>query len=145
MLIEPQLARLAALRSEFSDLTLIRRYEACAGRAEDWTTWDHWDELFHRGIAEASGNGLMISIVDQILRVKKRTPWAITRAQTFNPDLRDQYSVEHASIVASIEVHDLEGAEKAMVRHMQRIASSIGPITSRNVPSRRPDRSELPG
>ena len=144
MLIEPQLARLAALRSEFSDLALIRRYEACALRAEDWTTWDHWDELFHRGVAEASGNGLLISIIDQILRVKKGTPWAITRAKTFDPDLRDRYSAEHASIVASIEAHDLEGAEKAMVRHIQRISSSIGPITSRNGPSRRPDVPALP-
>ena len=130
-LIEPQAARLAALRAEPPDLTRMKRYEACAAEAEDWASWDQWDELFHRGIAEASGNGLMISIVDQILRVKKQTRWTITRAKMFDPDLRNRYSSEHRAVIASIEAHDLQGAENAMNRHMQGISSSIGPVISR--------------
>ena len=130
-LIEPQAARLAALRAEPADLTRMKRYEACAAAAEDWASWDRWDELFHRGIVEATGNGLMISIVDQILRVKKQTRWTITRAGMFDPNLRNRYSSEHRAVVASIEAHDLKGAENAMNRHMQGISSSIGPVISR--------------
>lgn len=130
-LIEPQAARLAALRSEPSDLALMKRYVARAAIAEDWASWDRWDELFHRGVVEASGNGLFISLVDQILRVKKQTRWTITRAKTFDPDLRDRYSSEHLAIIASIEAHDLEGAEHAMGRHIQGISCSIGPAISR--------------
>lgn len=130
-LIEPQAARLAALRAELPDLTRIKRYESLAAIAENWASWDRWDELFHRGIAEASGNGLIISIVDQIIRVKKQTRWAITRAKMFDPDLRDRYSHEHFAIIVSIEAHDLKGAESAMGRHMQGISSSIGPVISR--------------
>ena len=135
MLIEPRTTRLAALRAEASDLALIRRYEASAARAEDWATWDYWDELFHRGIAEASGNGLLISMVDHILRVKKQTPWTITRATTFDPRLRDRYSLEHVSIVQAIQAHDLDAAEKAMSRHVQQISRTIGPITARKARS----------
>ncbi len=134
-LVEPQAARLAALRAEPSDLTRMKRYEACAAAAEDWASWDRWDELFHRGIVEASGNGLMISIVDQILRVKKQTRWTITRAKIFDPDLRNRYSSEHLAVIASIEAHDLQGAENAMYRHMQGISSSIGPVVSRTAPA----------
>lgn len=130
-LIEPQAARLAALRSEPSDLALMKRYAAHAATAENWSSWDRWDELFHRGVVEASGNGLIISIVDQILRVKKQTRWTITRAKTFDPDLRDRYSSEHLAIIASIEAHDLKGAENAMGRHIQGISCSIGPAISR--------------
>ena len=130
-LIEPQAARLAALRSEPSDLALMKRYAARAAMAEDWASWDRWDELFHRSVVEASGNGLIISIVDQILRVKKQTRWTITRAKTFDPGLRDRYSSEHLAIIASIEAHDLKGAEDAMVQHIQGISCSIGPAISR--------------
>jgi GntR family transcriptional repressor for pyruvate dehydrogenase complex len=130
-LIEPQAARLAALRSEPSDLALMKRYAAHAAIAENWASWDRWDELFHRSVVEASGNGLIISIVDQILRVKKQTRWTITRAKTFDPDLRDRYSSEHLAIIASIEAHDLKGAENAMGRHIQGISCSIGPAISR--------------
>ena len=130
-LIEPQAARLAALRAEPSDLTRMKRHGAHAAMAEDWATWDRWDELLHRGIVEASGNGLMISIVDQILRVKKQTRWTITRAKMFDPDLKDRYSSEHLAVIASIEAHDLQGAENAMRRHIQGISSSIGPVVSR--------------
>lgn len=130
-LIEPQAARLAALRAEPSDLTRLKRYESLAATSQDWASWDQWDELFHRGIAEASGNGLIISIVDHIIRVKKQTRWTITRAKMFDPDLRDRYSHEHLAIVTSIEAHDLKGAESAMGRHMQGISSSIGPVTLR--------------
>lgn len=130
-LIEPQAARLAALRAEPSDLTRMKRYATHAAMAEDWATWDRWDELLHRGIVEASGNGLMISIVDQILRVKKQTRWTITRAKIFDPDLKNRYSSEHLAVIASIEADDLQGAENAMRRHMQGISSSIGPVILR--------------
>ena len=131
MLIEPQVARLAALRTEPADLARMKRYEACAADAADWASWDRWDELLHRAIAEAGGNGLMISVVDQVLRVKKQTRWTITRAKTFDASLRDRYSSEHLAIIAAIEAHDLDGAEQAMDRHVQGISCSIGPVIAR--------------
>lgn len=127
-LIEPQVARLAALRAERTDLDLLRHYEAAAAQTTDWSSWDRWDELFHRAVAEASGNGLLISAVDQILRAKKRTRWTITRAKRFDPLLRDRYSLEHLSVIDAITKHDSEGAERAMIRHIAGISSSIGPV-----------------
>jgi hypothetical protein len=46
--------------------------------------------------------------------------------------LRDRYSSEHLAIIASIEAHDLKGAENAMGRHIQGISCSIGPAISRS-------------
>lgn len=134
-LIEPETARLAALRAEPSDVALMTRYESHCAIAEDWAVWDRWDELFHRSIAEASGNGLVISMIDQVLRAKKRTRWSITLAKTFDPALRDRYASEHLAIIAAIEAHDVDGAEDAMGRHIQGISSSIGPVLSRTAPA----------
>jgi DNA-binding FadR family transcriptional regulator len=138
MVIEPQVARLAALRAEPSDLDLMQRYDACAVKAEDWATWDRWDELLHRAIAEASGNGPMISAVDQIIRIKKHTPWTITRAKTFVPALKERYSSEHRAVLDAIANHDPQAAEQAMDRHIKGISSSIGPAV---LESARTDRA----
>lgn len=139
-LIEPQVARLAALRAEAADLEVLHHYETSAARAVDWEEWDRWDELFHRAMAEASGNGFLISTVDQILRAKKRTRWTITRAKVFDPDLRDRYSAEHLAVAAAVAAHDPEAAEQAMTRHIAGISRSIGPATTRDRPGRRPGR-----
>ena len=45
-LIEPQAARLAALRSEPSELALMKRYAAHAAIAENWASWDRWMSFF---------------------------------------------------------------------------------------------------
>jgi DNA-binding FadR family transcriptional regulator len=131
MLTEPQVARLAALRAEPSDIDLMQHYDRAAARAGDWTSWDQWDELFHRAIVEAGGNGLMINAMDQILRIKKRTPWTITRAQTFDPGLRNRYAAEHRAVIEAIAAHDPKRAEDAMALHIRGISSSIGPATAR--------------
>ena len=130
MLIEPLVARLAALRTEPYELDLMREYNSGAQQAEDWASWDKWDELFHRAIAEASGNGLMISTIDQIFRVKKQTPWAITQAKIFDPALRDRYCFHHLALISAIENHDLHEAEKAMTLHMREISATVGPATT---------------
>jgi DNA-binding GntR family transcriptional regulator len=84
------------------ELELMREYNIGAQQAEDWASLDKWDELFHRTIAEASGYGLMISTIDQIFRIKKKTPLAITRAKTFDPSLRDRYCFHHLALISAI-------------------------------------------
>ncbi len=130
MLIEPLVARLAAMRMEPYELELMREYHVSGQQAEDWASWDRWDELFHRAIAEASGNGLMISTIDQIFRIKKKTPWAISRAKTFDPSLRDRYCFHHLALITAIENHDLQEAERAMTSHMREISATVGPATT---------------
>jgi DNA-binding FadR family transcriptional regulator len=130
MLIEPLVARLAALRTEPYELKLMRDYNMSAQQAEDWASWDKWDELFHRAIAEASGNGLMINAIDQIFRIKKKTPWAITRAKKFDPSLRDRYCFHHLALISAIENHDLQEAERAMISHVREISATVGPATT---------------
>lgn len=131
MHIEPQVARLAALRAEPSDLALLERYDDRAAKAKDWASWERWDELFHRAVAEASGNGLLMNMVDQILRINKDSRFTITQAQKFDPHLRARYSSEHLAIVSCIIARDPLGAESAMARHMRGVSSTIGPVLSR--------------
>jgi DNA-binding FadR family transcriptional regulator len=130
VLVEPIMARLAALRAQQSDLVLIERYQQRAAEAQNWTAWDTWDELFHRAVAEASGNGLMISFIDQLFRAKRESRWTITRAASFDAALKARYSSEHAAVISGITCRDPGIAEAAMTRHMAGISRSIGPALS---------------
>lgn len=126
-LIEPVAARLAALRADRSELDLLEKYYRSATSAPDWESYDKWDELFHRALAEASANGFIISIIDNIFRAKRQSKWCITRAATFNAGLKKAYSAHHADIISSVVSRDGPGAEAAMQRHIAAIAKSLGP------------------
>lgn len=127
MMVEPTVARLAAVRASAADLVLIEKYHRQAARASDWGCFVHWDELFHRGLAEAGGNALMISIIDHLFRIKRNSRWCITRARKFDPTLRRRYAAHHDEIVSAVCDRDGDEAEAAMRRHVESIARTTGP------------------
>ena len=128
--IEPIIARLSAQRAGQADVVMIEQYAAMADKARNWANWEKWDDLLHRAIAEASGNGLLISIIDQLLRIKTHPRWTIERAAKFDPALAARYGREHHAIISCVIGRDGEGAEAAMRRHMLGLSLTIGPAVS---------------
>jgi DNA-binding FadR family transcriptional regulator len=128
--LEPIVARLAAVRAEEHELKMINTYLALARRSSNWEEWEHWDGLFHRAVAEASGNGILISYVDQLLRIKMHPRWTVTKHPKFDQALVRRYSDEHAAIVSAITSHDPSAAEAAMRKHMLALSHTIGPMVT---------------
>jgi len=126
--IEPMVARLAAMRAEQHELKLIQQYFSLADGSASWGEWEKWDELFHRAVAEACGNGILISAMDQLLRIKTHRRWTVTRSRSFDSAIVRRYSCEHAALLTAIASRDPEGAEAAMRRHMQDLSLTIGPV-----------------
>jgi DNA-binding FadR family transcriptional regulator len=126
--IEPIVARLAALRAEAHELSMISRYFLLARKSSSWSDWEHWDQLFHRAVADASGDGILISTVDQLLRIKMHPRWSVTKSATFDAALVKRYCDEHAGVVSAITNRDPNGAEAAMRRHMLGLSLTIGPV-----------------
>jgi DNA-binding FadR family transcriptional regulator len=129
-LVEPMAAGLAALRAEKADIDMMREYSDRADRARNWAEWEKWDELLHRAIVEASGNGLLINTIDQLLRIKAHPRWTITRASAFDPALTARYGREHAALIYRISEQDSEGAKAAMQAHMLGVSMTVGPAIS---------------
>lgn len=128
--IEPILARLAAQRAEDSEITAIEHYAATAAKATNWGHWERWDDLLHRAIAEASGNGLLINIIDQLFRIKMHPRWSVRQAASFDAALIERYANEHRAVISHIIGRDGEGAEIAMKRHMLGLTLTVGPAIS---------------
>lgn len=135
--IEPVVARLAALRAEVHEVGMIKKYFTMAQKCTSWSEWEKWDDLFHRAVAEASGNGILISSVDQLLRIKTHPRWTLAKATTFDPALIQRYSDEHFALLNAITGRDSESADAAMKRHMLTLSLTVGPVVKmHNKPNR---------
>jgi DNA-binding FadR family transcriptional regulator len=129
--IEPVVARLAAQRAERADIAMMEQYFLAASKAQTWAKWEKWDELLHRAIVEASGNGILINTIDHLLRIKLHSKWTVQQAGEFNPALTARYGREHHAVILCIIGRDGEGAEMAMRRHMLGLSLTVGPAIKR--------------
>lgn len=122
--LEAEAARLAAGRATAEQLAELRR-SAARQRAAiadgDLETYGAEAARFHTLMAEASGNKVMVEIIERL--------WARTKAMCIRPDLRpallDERVDEHARMVDALERRDAEAAAAEIRAHVRRIADGI--------------------
>jgi DNA-binding FadR family transcriptional regulator len=128
---EPIVARFAAVRAQDQELAMMSKYLADGCEAQTWSDWEKWDELFHRAVAEASGNGILIKTIDQIFRIKTHARWTVRTTSVFDPRLVCRYSQEHEKVLEAIKSRDPDSAEQAMKTHIKALTLTIGPVIAR--------------
>ena len=80
---------------------------------------------FHRTIADATGNRLLMALVSALHQVTH--PLGYIDA---SPDLARQSIREHRQIVAAIRAGDEEMAAETMGRHLQRLRDAAAAVPS---------------
>lgn len=128
---EPIVARFAAVRAQDQEVAMMEKYLADGSKAKSWGDWEKWDELFHRAVTEASGNGILIKTIDQIFRVKTHARWTVKSTQVYDPLLVDRYSEQHRQIFNAIQSRDPDAAEQAMKTHIKALTLTIGPVIAK--------------
>jgi DNA-binding FadR family transcriptional regulator len=143
MLLEPELARLAALRRDQEDLDALRAIlDAQHAHARDYAEWCRLDEAFHVAIAEASANAPLVlarSALGQVLVPTVAQFVADERAtQTataFHERLYEQIAAgdpELAAVIARRHVEDFRVAwERSGLAYERDISSLIDAATTR--------------
>ncbi|MBP2170017.1 DNA-binding FadR family transcriptional regulator [Erwinia toletana] len=127
MMLEPALARLAALRASPEEIAAIK---AAASTPDDLTPSEA-DQRFHRAIATGSRNSLVSELFVLLNQVASdsRLRFAQSDEETTHDRIaqRDQ---EHHLIADAIASRDCDGAERAMWQHLavvqQKIISRLG-------------------
>lgn len=117
--VEGLAARLAAQRSgpeDARDLHALLAGIDAAYAAGDVPGTIELDDAFHRRIALASGNRLLVASADRLL---DRVRFARSLARS-RPGRQEEFQREHREIVAAIEAADAEAAYEAMTSHIQR-------------------------
>ncbi|MBX6321348.1 MAG: FadR family transcriptional regulator [Rhodospirillaceae bacterium] len=125
LLIEPEVARLAALNATAAHLAEMRLCLARTRAAETWRQYESWDNRLHRVIAAATQNSLLLALLDILSAVRRTVTWGRLRTEQVRP-ARDHHSfAEHDEIVAAIAERDMDRARAAMRRHLESVERNL--------------------
>lgn len=125
MLIEPQGARIAALRASQADIAYMGSCLARMRASEDWRDYDAWDGALHRAICAATRNELLLTLFDRFNEARGQLTWGELRLQALKGDWREKYHLQHDGIVEAISRRAAALAELRMREHLETIRQDL--------------------
>jgi len=124
--IEPELARLAALQGTKSDVEAIQACNRRCRSAQEWRSYEAWDNNFHHAVVKATHNKVLLYVFDSFNVVRRSIVWGqarSTKRPTSDHFSFDQHDAIHAAIAAG------NGTEAAarMRDHLRSVAERVLP------------------
>lgn len=123
--IEPAIAREAAINASGVALSKMHLAMERAHSAATWALYEIQDDEFHRAVAEASDNLLLLSIFDQLNQVRREVAWGCVTRATAKPPQDHPSFREHEAIAAAIANRDVATAQEAMRDHLRSVAHRL--------------------
>jgi GntR family transcriptional regulator, uxu operon transcriptional repressor len=122
-LIESEIAALAARERKDSDLDRIfAAVAAMREKMDEKRASDDADRDFHRAIAQATGNTLLINVVAAIWDAGRSDPlWKKIEQHFHTRALRQATLDDHQRIFEAIMARDSDAARAAMTAHLDRV------------------------
>lgn len=124
--IEPELSRLAALSASKSDREQMTLCANNCREAEDWRTYEAWDNNLHHAIARSTGNQLFLYFFETLNSVRRSIVWGQPR-KTRGPVAGYSSFSEHDDIVSAISAGEGDRAAIAMRKHLVSVYSRVLP------------------
>lgn len=123
--LEPAIARDAAINASDEVVIRLKLARQRAVEASNWDDYEAQDDAFHRTVAEATDNVLLLSLFDHLNQVRRAVAWnSVVRTSTRPP--RDHSSfAEHDRITAAIEARDPAEAHAAMRAHLGSVSTRL--------------------
>lgn len=125
LVIEPETARLAALRATPGDIAHLEHCLRKSLAAPDFTTYAKWDATLHRGIAEAAHNTLLFTLFDAVNAVREQKGWSRLWEGAMTPQRETTYNSHHHQIVRAIAERNAAHAEGLMRRHLEAVQKNL--------------------
>jgi DNA-binding FadR family transcriptional regulator len=123
--IEPAIAREAAVNASGETLRKMQRAIERAKAATTWKEYEAQDDQFHRAIAEASDNLLLLTLFDQLNEVRRAVAWGSVTRESAHPSPDHSSFHEHDAIAAAISRRDPGAAYEAMRKHLGSVAKRL--------------------
>jgi DNA-binding FadR family transcriptional regulator len=127
LVIEPALARAAALAGTAEQIGVLPALCEAAERAPTWRHYAAQDAALHRAIAAAAGNPLLLHLFDQAEAVRRAVGPPAHHAATARPPPGHHSFAAHRAVVAAIAARDAAGAEAAMRAHIAGLLAALDP------------------
>ncbi|MCX7828581.1 MAG: FCD domain-containing protein [Thermanaerothrix sp.] len=118
--VEQEVARLAALRGTPDQISALWSSVECMEEAVRMgnPVWEE-DSRFHRMLAMASGNRLLVSVVELL----RQNPFEARELEMVRRKAGRLSNSDHRSIMEAVSNHDPDEAEMAMRRHIDNLVA----------------------
>jgi DNA-binding FadR family transcriptional regulator len=116
--VEPELARLAALHANAQQIEELTGFIADSRAAHSWRQYELADARFHREIAEAAGNAVLLAVYDLVSDVRRAVTWTRLRPRAEGPSPDHHSFAEHQAILGAITQRQPAQAAAAMRLHL---------------------------
>lgn len=123
--LEPAIAREAAANASADAVLKIKVAQKSAVVATSWDAYETEDDAFHRSVADATGNILLLSLFDHLNQVRRAVAWRQVIRKTDRPPSNHPSFAEHDRVVAAIEERDPVAAHGAMREHLNSVAKRL--------------------
>lgn len=123
--VEPAIAREAAINASAEAILRIKLARDRARRAATWDEYEAEDDRFHRAVAEASDNILLVSLFDQLNQVRRAVAWGNVVRKSEAPPPEHSSFAEHDRIAEAIAARDSAAAHEAMRLHLGSVSARL--------------------
>src|SRR3546814_2305729 len=89
LLIEPQIAREAALNATAGDIGELTQCMLASRHAQTWRQYENCDNRLHRAVAEAAHNTVLLALFDTLNAVRRAVVWGRLRDKIDRPPAPD--------------------------------------------------------
>lgn len=125
LLVEPEVAALAASQATQADIDHLHH---CLARGEAATTlsdFEAWDSALHRGIATAAHNTLLLRLFDTMNAARDLPVWGGIKRRSATPERRNGYEGSHRAIVDALTERHPELAREHMREHLHDVRANL--------------------
>ena len=123
--LEPAVAREAAINASDEAVARLKLTKDRAVDALNWDDYEAQDDAFHRAVAEACGNVLLLALFDQLNQVRRAVAWNTVVRSSDRPARNHTSFAEHDAILDGIEARDPAAAQAAMRKHLSSVSARL--------------------
>ena len=125
LVVEPELASLAAINGTHQQIEVMRALAKQMRSSKTWKAYEQLDARLHLLVAEAAGNKLLVAVHEIVNEVRRAVVWRSLDTRPVGPPPDYSSFDEHDAIIDAIEKRNRAGAMEAMRRHLRTTQSRI--------------------
>jgi len=124
-MIEPEIAAAAAQAATAATVAVLDATIARLSAAQDHVASQDPDRDFHLALARATGNGVLVGIVEGLWTAMFSPLFNALSARTGLPDNRRMTIADHTAVRDRVAARDPDGARAAMRAHLEHVEAIL--------------------
>jgi DNA-binding FadR family transcriptional regulator len=121
LVLEPELARLAAFRARRENLVELDLCMQNMGKSDSRADWAFWDLRFHWAIGRAADSTLLLVLLETVQSNMDHGTWGELSNKLHQGSSLEGSMHDHEEILAPIRNRNAQGAYEAMRKHLTRV------------------------